>query len=127
MGTVSPIGEAAEAISAVLSAADKQQIVDSIGSGGRLGGYCNNPAFIDRRPYTVALSSLYPNWDKNPLTVFRLGISHNSMPLVLAALTYRRERLSDLLKLLNQQELAQVLRLVWLAMSCPDMRSAFIR
>jgi len=114
---VLPIGRVVKAIATVLSDADKRMVVDSLSRGAR----------VDDRPYTVALDTNFPGWTSDPSTVLRLGLAHQSMPLVVAALTVKRENLTRLIQPLTPKEVAQVLRLTWLSMACPDMRFAFNR
>jgi len=120
-----PIGRVVKTIADVLSGADKRMIVDSLSPVGRLVGFYKDEADRDRRPYTVALDTNFPGWTSDPSPVLRLGLSHQSMPLVVAALTFKRESLHQLVEPLTPKQVVLVLRLTWLSMACPDMRFAF--
>jgi len=124
-GFVLPIGRVVEAIANVLSGADKRMIVDSLSPVGRLVGFYKDEADRDRRPYSVTLDTNFPGWTSDPSPVLKLGLSHQSMPLVVAALTFKRDSLHQLVEPLTPKQVVLVLRLTWLSMSCPDMRFAF--
>jgi len=109
------LGDIVQAIAAALSTGDKIAIVCTLSNGSG----------IDARPYSSAMDTNFPGWLIDSSYVLRTGLINKSIPLILVALTAQRENLTGLLKPLVPKGVALVLRLFWLAMGCPDMRSAF--
>lgn len=109
------LGDIVQAIAAALSTGDKIAIVCTLSNGSG----------IDARPYDSAMDTNFPGWLIDSSYVLRAGLINKSIPLLLVALTAQRENLTGLLKPLVPKGVALVLRLFWLAMGCPDMRSAF--